>query len=279
MKKASVLIISVALLLSSSLLAQEQTSSYLPKGDPDKWNFEITPFLWLPVISGDVGSKRLAEDFDIPAIDLLSNLKMAFMITADISRGKFFASPTYFYTKLGSEEAIWTSEGGEQSIVALPDMKMNIVELIAGGRFRINDFLILDPFLGFRYTNYHIFGSVEGIKETNTFDETAEYWDPVVGVQMHYYPHPRVPIHVKADVGGFGVGSKLSWAASLNSGYTLSPSFDLLAGFVAYGTEFEKEITSENTIGLNMIMYGFDLGVTYHIPKRAKDKSVFKKKK
>ena len=84
---------------------------------------------------------------------------------------------------------------------------------------------------------------------------------------------------LKIDVGGFGVGSVFSWTAALNSGYTLSPSFDLLAGFSAYGTVFEKENALGNTIGLNMIMYCFDLGVKYHIPNRVKDKAVFKKVK
>jgi len=56
-------------------------------------------------------------------------------------------SPTYVYTKLGSENIIWESGDGEEIIAGIPDMKMNIVELIAGGRFRINDFFILDPFL------------------------------------------------------------------------------------------------------------------------------------
>lgn len=261
----------------STVLTRGQEQTYLPKGNPQKWNVELTPFLWLPVISGELSSKHLSEDYDIPAIDLLSNLKMAFMISADISKGKFFLSPTYIYTKLGSEEALWTSESGEKSIVAVPDLKMNIVEIIAGGRFRVNDFLIIDPYVGVRYTNYHIFGSVQGITDTTSFDEQVHYWDPVIGLQMHYYPHPRVPIIVKADIGGFGAGTKFSWLTSINSGYTLSPSFDLLAGFGAYGADYETENSLGNTIGLNMIMYGFDVGIRYHIPKRVKEKSVFKK--
>jgi len=269
----------IVLMFSSSAVLKGQGSSYQPKGDPDNWNFELTPFVWLPVISGELGSERLSEDFDIPAVDLLSNLKMAFMISADVSKGKFFLSPTYVYTKLGTEEVLFESEEGEKKIAAIPDMKMNIVEVIGGGRFRVDDFFIIDPFVGFRYTNYHIYGSVEGIVDTTSFDEKVDYWDPVLGMQLHCYPHPRIPIIVKADVGGFGVGSKFSWAASLISGYTVSPSIDLLIGFSTLSTNFEKENSLGKTIGLNMIMYGFDLGLRYHIPKRIKDKSVFKKSK
>lgn len=254
-----------------------QDTKYFPKGDPSKWNAEISPFLWLPVISGEVGSARLSEDYNIPAIDLLSNLKMAFMISGELSKENFFLAPTYVYTKLGSEEVVWTSDNGEKSIVAIPDLKMNILEVIAGGRFRVNDFLIFDPFAGFRFTSYHIYGSVEGLIDTTTFDEKAEVWDPVIGLQMHYFPHPRVPIIVKLDAGGFGIGSVFSWTTALYSGYTISPSFDLLAGFAAYGSNYETENALGNTIGLNMVMYGFNIGIKYHIPRRMKDKTIFKK--
>lgn len=261
------------------ITALQGQNTYLPKGDADKWNVELTPFLWLPAIGGEVGSVLLSEDYNIPAADLLGNLKMAFMINGEVSKGKFFAAPSYAYTKLGTEEVKWTSENGEYNITAKPDLKLNIVGLNAGGRFRANDLLIFDAYAGFRYTSYQIAGSIDGYTESIPLDEKADFWDPVIGFQMHYFPIPRVPVILKMDVGGFGVGSVLSWTAAINSGYTISPSFDLLAGFSAYGTNFEIENTLGNTIGLNMIMYGLDLGLRYHIPKRLKDKAVFKKAK
>lgn len=279
MKNISIYVLLSLLLAGYTINVNGQEQSYFPKGDPSKWNVELTPFLWLPAISGEVGSENMSNEMDIPAVDLLSNLKMAFMMTGEVSKGMFFSAPSYFYAKLGSENVAWTSGNGEENIVSIPDLKMNIGELIAGGRFRLSEKFILDPFLGVRYTNYHIYGSVEGPKETNTFDESTDYWDPILGMQMHYFPHPRVPIYAKVDIGGFGVGSTFSWATSLMSGYTLSPSFDLLGGIAALGTDFEKETSIGNMVGMKMIMYGFNIGVKYHIPKRVKDKSVFKKAK
>jgi hypothetical protein len=73
------------------------------------------------------------------------------------------------------------------------------------------------------------------------------------------------------------VGTNLSWTASLNSGYTISPAVDLIAGFAVYGSNYESEAHQGNTVGLNMIMYGFDLGARINIPTRGKDPEVFKK--
>ncbi len=201
------------------------------------------------------------------------------MFNADVSKGKFFAAPTYIYAKLGSEEVLKTDKNGDPAVVAVPDLVMNIFELIAGMRFDFDEKVYLDPYLGFRYTNYDILGSIEGVIDTTEFEEGADYWDPVLGLRMHYYPHPRVPLTLKTDIGGFGAGSKLSWTASLQGGYTLSPTVDLVAGIIAYGSNFEKENKVGNKVGLNLTMYGFDLGVRIMIPARYKDPAIFKKGK
>jgi hypothetical protein len=56
----------------------------------------------------------------------------------------------------------------------------------------------------------------------DTVDETRVYWDPVIGFRVLYFPHPRVPITLKADVGGFTVGSRISSTGGLTSGYTVT---------------------------------------------------------
>jgi len=52
-----------------------------------------------------------------------------------------------------------------------------------------------------------------------------------------------------------------------------------VAGFAAYGANYENETGNGKTVGLNCNMYGFDLGAKFHFPKRYRDKSVFKKDK
>jgi hypothetical protein len=254
--------------------AQEE-DFYYPKGDPNEWNLELTPFVWLPVISGQIESRQLEEEFDVPVLDLLGNLEMAFMINAEISKGKFFLSTTYVYTKLGAENTLWSSEDGLNEVVIEPHLKMNIFELIAGPRFRINPVFDIDPYAGFRYSNYNLNGSLEG-QSTHSFEQATEFWDPIIGAQFSFYPHPRVPILFKTDIGGFGAGSAFSWTIAVNSGYTISPSIDLLAGFSAYGSNYERDVSQINSIGLDMNMYGIDLGLKYHIPKRKKDSDLFK---
>ena len=274
--KTKSLIVSICF-LALAILSQSQEIPFSPKGNPEKWNFNITPFFILPWVDGQIQSERLSKDYAISASDFINTLNFTFMMTAEVSKGKFFAAPSYIYNYNEVKQVLWTSENGNQSITFNPKYQRHIFELIAGMRFRLAKYCYLDPYAGFRYTHYRLFGEVEGIADTRELDEIADFWDPIIGFKAHFYPHPRVPIEFKADIGGFGVGSKLTWSAWLNSGYTVSPVVDLIAGFGILSNEYESETGSGRTYGMTSLTYGITLGARFYIPGRGKDPSVFKK--
>ncbi len=142
---------------------------------------------------------------------------------------------------------------------------------------RLGAKFMLDPYLGVRYTRYHLSGSVQGIANTNEIDKNVNFQDPIVGFKAHFYPHPRVPIELKADIGGFGVGSKPTWPTWFNIGYTVSPTVDLLARFEALPNQYESETISGRIYGMTSLTYGISVGARFFIPARAKDPVVFKK--
>jgi hypothetical protein len=258
-------------------LSQSQDLKFYPKGDPGKWDFNITPFFILPWVSGNVQSERLSEDFGIDPSDFINSLNGTFMISTEISKGKFFAAPSYIFNYNEVEKILWTSSNGNQTITAKPEYQRHILEVIAGMRFRFGSKFILDPYAGFRYTHYRLFGEVEGIANTNEIDEKVDFWDPIFGIKAHYYPHRRIPIELKADVGGFGAGSKLTWSAWLNSGYAVSPTVDLIAGIAALSNKYESETTSGRIYGMTSLTYGITVGARFYIPARGKDPAVFRK--
>lgn len=275
--KKSIHFLLVLLFLGLACHSQSQELKFDPKGNPDKWNFQITPFFVLPWVDGEIQSERLSKDYAITASDFINTLNFTFMITAEVSKGKFFAAPSYIYNYNEVNQVLWSSENGNLSITFNPEYQRHIFELIAGMRFRLISQFYLDPYLGFRYTHYRLFGSIEGIVNTNELDEKAEFWDPVIGFKAHYFPHPRVPIEIKADVGGFGAGSELTWSVWINSGYTVSPTVDIIGGFGSLYNRYEMENSSGRQWGLESLTYGMTMGVRIYIPKRAKDPGIFKK--
>jgi len=67
----------ILLVLFATTLKLDAQQAYFPNGDPDKWNVQITPFMWLPSINGEMESSHLSQDFSVSGIDLISNLKEA----------------------------------------------------------------------------------------------------------------------------------------------------------------------------------------------------------
>lgn len=273
----SIFISLIIIFIGFAVQSHCQDLKYDPKGNPEKWNVNITPFFILPWVNGNVQSEMLSKDFGIDPSDFIASLNGTFMIDAEISKGKFFFAPSYIFNYNDVEKILWMSNNGNQTITAQPEYQRHILEVISGMRFRLTTKFILDPYVGFRYTHYRLFGEVEGIANIKEIDEKADFWDPVLGLKAHFYPHPRIPIEFKADFGGFGVGSDFTWSAWLNSGYCVSPVVDIIAGFGALSNSYESETTSGRTYGMSSITYGITIGARFYIPSRAKDPAVFKK--
>lgn len=266
----------LALILFAATCTLNAQDRYYPNGDPDKWNFQITPIMWLPAMSGEIQSSYLSQEFNVAGIDLISNLKMAFFLNAEISKGKVFVMPTYTYTKIGTDKVLFTAPNDENVSVA-PTLALNIGGLIVGLHEAVNEKLIIDPYIGVRYNSFATTLELQGLMETQEVEEKADFTDPLFGLRIIYFPHPRVPIIFRSDVGGFGLGSDYSWTAMLDAGYSLSPQLDLIGGFSAYGMKFTGEAKTGSTTSLSMVMYGVNLGVRIMLPGRVKDPTVFKK--
>lgn len=279
MKKVILAVVMTTVLSKPISLIAQDSAIYYPYGNPKQWNVTLTPFFWIPWISGQIESNYLSQSFNVPISDLLSNLKMGFMMDAEVSKGNFFITPNYMYMKVGAEQVIRTSTIGNETAVAKPELIMNVAELMAGYKFWLNKKWSIDPYLGVRYNDFNTSIAVEGILDTTSVEKRSIYWDPVLGFRVNFLPHPRVLLTLKADVGGFGVGSRIATSAGLTGGYAVSPLIDLLAGFSIYAADFVNETKTGNETSFKAAFYGFNFGVRFILPKRYKDPAVFKKAK
>ena len=75
-----------------------------------------------------------------------------------------------------------------------------------------------------------------------------DWWDPYVGLRGRYYFYPAFYTNAKADIGGFSVGSKLSWTAELALGYQFSPNIFAELGYRAAGVDYQKDQLLIDTI-------------------------------
>jgi len=259
---------SVALLLANAAFAQSQ---YNPKGFAEKWNVSLTPFFIIPTVSGEIESQFLTEEYGISTSQFVQTLSGMAMINAEVWKGQFFISPSWAYNKNEVDATLWNSELGEMQLDANPIYTRHIVEVKSGWRINLENKVFLDPFVGFRYTNYHLEGSLTGTNTARDFNEQQEFWDPILGFQVHYYPHPRVPLEFRSDLGGFGVGSEVTWSTFIHAGYAVAPWLDVLAGFAALSNNYEGQTrVSNQTFTLTSTTFGADVGFRFYLTGRSK---------
>lgn len=276
--RITVLAVVFTLSIFATNSAFSQDTLYNPQGNPDKWNVSFTPFLLLPNVSGEVSSEYLEKEFGVSTTKFVETLNATIMLNAEVWKGKFFFSPTYIYNHNEINKDLWQSSDGDYKMSVNPSFKKNILDLKGGMRINFDSKLIIDPYVGVRYTSYRLFGTAESISEQKDFDETEQFWDPIIGIQIHYFPTPRIPVEFRSDFGGFGVGSKATWTMAVRSGYSISPLWDVLIGFAALSNEYERPNDfNQNAVGLTSLTYGLDFGFKLYLTGRAKDPNVFKK--
>lgn len=81
-----------------------------------------------------------------------------------------------------------------------------------------------------------------------TVARTDDWFDPYIGLHGRYNLSDKFYLTAKGDIGGFGVGSDLSWTAEAALGCQLSPRVSSEVGYRAYGVDYEKDGLLMDTI-------------------------------
>lgn len=240
----------IALLgLSMPFFAQSSAQDPDPK-DSSGWQVSLTPYIWFAGAKADIGFRDQNIPVEAEFKDVLENLKMAFLMHAEATNGKWIVMGDIVYMKI-------TKEGSIELLSLSPEltMKQTIGEL-AGGYTLLNseDKFFIDGFAGLRYFE------VDNVIETanrDLLDRTINTTDPILGLRLRTASE-KWHGSLRADIGGFGIGSELSWKSNLLAGYQFSETFTLYGGFQVYGLDYEKD-----NFSMNVTSAGFALGFNF----------------
>ncbi len=79
-------------------------------------------------------------------------------------------------------------------------------------------------------------------RDLNTRIASLDDWvDPFIGLRARYHWNEKFYLTARADIGGFGVGSDLSWQANGGIGCNLSPTLFLEVTYRALGMDYNKD--------------------------------------
>ncbi|MBI3833977.1 MAG: hypothetical protein HY287_06570 [Planctomycetes bacterium] len=241
---------------SESLKLAPSDSTEKDTSNPDKWEFEFAPYLWIASISSDVSAGPISVEDKVCFTDLLKHLDMGSMLRFEGRRDRWGFYLEGIYMGLSDDTSAKIGPFRLHGIDT--DMRLDLAELGFGGMYRFGESdRSFDLMLGGRYT--HI-GTDVSIGPLIDVKSNIDFVAPVVGGRFQCDLSEKWLFSLKADVGGFGVGEApdLTWGGTALLGYRLSKSATLAFGYRYYDIENAK-----GRIDMDVQFYGPMVGVAF----------------
>jgi len=189
------------------------------------WSFTLEPFLWLAGIDGN-GSAGSAPPVDIGEnLSLFGEIDGGFLLAFDARApdGRFSVLADGLYLSLADDEG---------SLRTDTDVWM----LEFGGGLPLGGDPAWEAIAGLRYVDLEFGSEVAG----NPSASAEQDWiDPWVGARGTVPFGERWALGLRADVGGFGVGTQLSWQALAAIHAYLGKGVRLDVGYRAISLDFD----------------------------------------
>jgi hypothetical protein len=193
----------------------------------DRWEVTVAPYVMGAAIEGDTVVMGQDAPVDVSAKDVFENMDFGFMGMAAARKGDWAVTADAVLVDLGVESQLPPA-----------DFQPTIGVFSLGGARRLTDFA--DVTAGVRWN--HLKAVVDLRAPVPAHVEKTRNWvDPVVGVVLRTPRDRRVHGTLIADVGGFGVGSELSWQLFPTVGVQVSKRVSVEAGWRFLDVDYEKD--------------------------------------
>lgn len=188
------------------------------------WRVTVQPYVWLNGISGTIRPTAAAPTFAFSQSigESLSIVDGAFSAAVSAQRERFVI--------LGDFSTVSTSRVGTvpPGVPARAGTSTTTFTLAAGWQIHAEPTAAVDVFAGIRA--FWLGARVEVPPGTTVADRSLSFVDPIVGARVVTRLAPQWSAMLYADVGGFGVGSKLTVVASGMVNYHVNPDLTLSGG-------------------------------------------------
>lgn len=215
----------LTMLLSVKSFAQENS---------DEWKFSITPYLWLPTISGTLKYHLPPgaggnPSFDIGPTDWLDLLNFGALVGGSARKGKFSISTDLIYLNMSREPdgrlvsvegtipgpgPIQIPVGADITLATETGLEGLIWDLVFGYSMYQTDDSYMDAIIGTRYFDVDVStswslsaaittpGGTEVLAADGSIDQREKLWDGIIGIRGQYgIANSRWAVPYYLDVG------------------------------------------------------------------------------
>ncbi len=223
-------------------VAPEPSTTELHRALDSEWHGSIAPYVWMTALDGKVTARNLEGDVDVPFHEVLDSLDLALMVHVEAQRGATGLMFDALYADLSMDETVRntrTEVGVEMAIAELGGFWRfhERVRPAAGGERQSS----IDLLGGVRYTDLEAEVELSGPLIANSADQSADWFDPFVGLRFQHDWTDRLTVSVRGDVGGFDVGgaSDFTWNAIALLGWRVGSRATLMAGYRSLDVDYD----------------------------------------
>jgi predicted porin len=215
----------------------------------DPLQHRVSLYLWGAGMSGNMGNAAGAAPVDISFGDILDNFEAGIMANYRLKGGKWAFNLDYIYLNV-------TPSADKPP--ADVDLKQTIVEASAGYELRPE----LDLVAGIRYVDIDVNATINLTPKPPSLAAADDWIDPVIGLDYRRSMSDKWRFYGRADVGGFGVGSDLSYQLAAYFGYMPSDRWNLYAGY--RHLDFDYKSDNDKKFFYDVTLSGPLAGFGYH---------------
>lgn len=212
---------------------------------PD-WEFNLAPmYLWAVNLSGDMSTMGASAPVDMGFDQIADSLEAIFTLHAEAQKGKWGILLDGEYMRVSDTE---NTPYGPVKLT----LGQKIFETMGVYRVLLNEGMHFDFLGGFRYWNIET-----KLENTQANTHTETWLDPVIGGRFSQELDDEWTFLLRADFGGFGLGSDLTFNGSFMFDYQPWEHVSILLGGRVMDTyyksnDFKYDITFTGPIvGLN----------------------------
>ncbi len=263
----SALAMLLALLSAQPALAQIDQfngNDGLTDAGAPKWQFELTPYLWLPNTNAKIGLGRapgLDTSVNLPRptlADVIGKLDFAADCACLVRYGDWSGEVNFLYLAVSATKPVMPLPRGPTALVnskvslfvISPGVGYRVVRATATNRFS------MDVRAGFSYDDVNANANFQGSRLALSGSHSTNFVQPWVGERMNYIISPKWRIDHAFALTGLGVDGVVGYNGNLGLNYLVSSGFDVSAGYAV------DQINRNNTgrTGLNNSVSLFEYG-------------------
>jgi hypothetical protein len=217
-----------------------------------KYKFFVEPYIMFTSMSGTTGIGNLPNTFIcVPAGEVFSHLKIGGMLYAEVHNDQLAFTSDLFYASLTQD-----ASGKNGILSGTANLKQFLWELEA--LYKLTPWL--EAGIGARINSIqaglNINVSLPGGGGTNKTGEKTNTWvDPVIVTRLKTWVNDKWLLALRADIGGFGVGSQFAWQLQPDIGYRASKLLQIGLGYRIISMDYNHGSGSDRFY-YNMQEYG-----------------------